>query len=85
MSNKTIHIYEQHPENLHSEKEILERFSHAKGTIEELEETLLELKSYQIELSKRYNYILTSPIKKKIELKREKLYRKKRYLLYKFL
>lgn len=76
MSNKTIHIYEQHPENLHSEKEILERFSHAKGTIEELEEMLLELKSYQIELSKRYNYILTSPIKKKIELKREKFYRK---------
>lgn len=71
MSDKHIRIYEQHPEQLHTENEILRYFESSQKDIDELQETILQLKAYQAELTRRYNFIKTSPVKKKIVLKRE--------------
>lgn len=70
-SNKKIGIYEQHPEHLHTENEILRYFERSQEDIDELQETILQLKAYQTELTRRYNFIKTSPVKKKIVLKRQ--------------
>lgn len=77
MSDKTIRLYEQHPENLHTKKDILHYFNRVSCDLEQLEECILELKAYQIALTQRYNYIETAPIKKKIKIKRDQRYREK--------
>ena len=79
MSEKTMRIYEQHPEKLHTEKDILHYFERAQKDIEQLERTILQLKAYGNELTERYNFIKTSPTKQKIKLYREKKYQDKVY------
>lgn len=79
MSDKTIRIYEQHPENLHTEKEILYYFDKAQKDIEQLEKAILQLKAYENALTERYNFIKTAPTKQKIKLYREKRYQGKVY------
>lgn len=79
MSDKTIHLYEQHPEKLHTEKDILNYFDRSARDLEQLEECILELKAYQMALTQRYNFIKTSPAKKKIKIKREQRYQEKVY------
>ena len=74
MSEKTIRIYEQHPEKLHTEKDILHYLDRSEKDIEQLERCILQLKAYQSALVERYNFIKTSPLKKKIKLLREKKY-----------
>lgn len=71
-SEKVIRLYEFHPNNLHTEKEVLNSFERVQKDIERLEESILQLKAYQNALAERYNFIKTSPIKKKIRLHREK-------------
>lgn len=83
-SDKVIRIYEQHPEHLHTERDILNSFTHVRENMERLEEIMLELKAYQIELTNRYNYIKTAPIKQKIKLQREKRYQEKVYYYIQF-
>lgn len=82
MSEKVIRIYEQHPERLHTEKDILNSFAHVSQDLERLEEVILELKAYQLELTNRYNFIITAPTKQKIKLYREKRYQENGFLLY---
>ena len=66
MSDKTIRIYEQHPEKLHTEKDILHYFDKAQKDIEQLERVILQLKAYENALTERYNFIKTAPTKQKI-------------------
>lgn len=54
MSEKVIMIYKQHSERLHTEKDILNSFEHVKQDLERLEEVILELKAYEIELRLLY-------------------------------
>ena len=84
MSEKVIRIYEQHPERLHTEKDILNSFEHTKQNLERLEEVILELKAYEIELTKRYNFIKTAPTRQKIKLYREKRYQEKVFYYIQF-
>lgn len=84
MSDKVIRIYEQHPERLHTEKDILNSFARVNQDLERLEEVILELKAYQIELTNRYNYIKTAPTKQKIKLYREKRYQEKVFYYIQF-
>lgn len=77
MSEKVIRIYEQHPEKLHTEKDILHYFSQAQKDIERLERAILQLKAYESALTERYNFIKTAPTKEKIKLYREKRYQEK--------
>lgn len=79
MSEKTIRIYEQHPEKLHAEKDILHYFDKAQKDIEQLERVILQLKAYENALTERYNFIKTAPTKQKIKLYREKRYQDKVY------
>lgn len=79
MSDKTIRIYEQHPEKLHTEKDILHYFDKAQKDIEQLERVILQLKAYENALTERYNFIKTAPTKQKIKLYREKRWRDKVY------
>lgn len=71
-SEKVVRLYEQHPNSLHNEKDILNSFEHARKDIEILENYILQLKAYQSALTERYNFIKTSPVKKKIKLHRER-------------
>ena len=71
-SEKVIRLYEYHPNNLHTEKDVLNSFERAKKDIESLENYILQLKAYQNALTERYNFIKTSPVKKKIRLHRER-------------
>ena len=84
MSEKVIRIYEQHPERLHTEKDILNSFEHTKQNLELLEEVILELKAYEIELTNRYNFIKTAPTRQKIKLYREKRYQEKVFYYIQF-
>lgn len=79
MSDKVIRIYEQHPEKLHTEKDILHYFDRAHKDIEQLERAILQLKAYENALTERYNFIKTAPTKQKIKLYREKRYQDKVY------
>lgn len=79
MSDKTIRIYEQHPEKLHTEKDILHYFDKAQKDIEQLERVILQLKAYENALTERYNFIKTAPTKQKIKLYREKRWKDKVY------
>lgn len=79
MSEKTIRIYEQHPEKLHTESDILHYFDKAQKDIEQLERVILQLKAYENALTERYNFIKTAPTKQKIKLYREKKYQDKVY------
>ena len=79
MSEKTIRIYEQHPEKLHTEKDILHYFDKAQKDIEQLERVILQLKAYENALTERYNFIKTAPTKQKIKLYREKRWKDKVY------
>ena len=79
MSDKVIRIYEQHPEKLHTEKDILNYFERARKDIEQLERVILQLKAYENALTERYNFIKTAPTKQKIKLYREKKYQDKVY------
>lgn len=79
MSDKTIRIYEQHPEKLHTEKDILYYFDKAQKDIEQLERVILQLKAYENALTERYNFIKTAPTKQKIKLYREKRWKDKVY------
>ena len=85
MSDKTIRLYEQHPENLHTEKDILNYLDRSTRDLEQLEECILELKAYQMALTQRYNYIKTAPTKKKIKIKREQRYQKKYFIIFCFI
>lgn len=73
-ANKTIHLYQPHPEKIHTIKEIEKRLHEADHDIEKLEKYIVMLQSYKIELVKRYNYIATAPTQKKIKLQRYKKY-----------
>ena len=79
MSDKVIRIYEQHPEKLYTEKDILHYFDRAQKDIEQLERLILQLKAYENALTERYNFIKTAPTKQKIKLYREKRYQDKVY------
>lgn len=73
-AEKTFHIWQEHPEKLHTQKEVLKRLNSADQDIEKLENYIAMLQAYKIELVKRYNYLETTPTKQKIKLQRYKKY-----------
>lgn len=78
-SDKVIRIYEQHPEQLHTQKDVLNSLKRAQSDIDQLAEVIEELKAYRIALTERYNFLEISPMKKKIKLLRKKRYQDKVY------
>lgn len=85
MSEKTIRIYEQHPEKLHTEKDVLQYFDKAQKDIEQLERVILQLKAYENALTERYNFIKTAPTKQKNKAIPGKEMERQSLLLYSFL
>lgn len=73
-AERSIHIWQQHPEKLYTQKDVLYRLNSANQDIERLEKIIAMLQAYKIELVKRYNYLETTPTKQKIKLERYKKY-----------
>jgi hypothetical protein len=74
-AEKTIHIWQQHPEKLYAQSDVLKYIESANKDIERLELTIAMLQAYKMELVKRYNYLETTPTRQKIKLQRYKKYR----------
>ena len=73
-ANKTIRIWQPHPNTIHNTKEVIKRIESAEKDIERLENYILQLKAYEIALTERYNCLETVPTKHKIKLQRNKKY-----------
>jgi len=71
----TIHVWEVSTKEIKTQKEIISRMEHAQKTIEQLENYILMLQAYKIDLANRYNYLEISPKREKIKLERYKKYK----------
>ena len=83
-TSKQFYISAEHPNNIHTEKEVLKALKSADENIEKLELYIAMLQSYKIELVNRYNYLMTTPTKEKILLQRYKKYNGKVFYYIRF-
>lgn len=68
----TLHIYARHAESYHKQSDVIRAIDSATQEIDRLNKYAEYLKAHRIELANRYNYLSTSPTRKKVKLQRQR-------------
>lgn len=83
-AEKTLHIFQIHPDKLENTSEVLKAFERADKDLERLEHLVAMLNIYKMRLTHRFNYLETAPTKQKIKLERYRQYKGKVFYYIKF-